>query len=158
MFSLHSSLCLLLAAILSSIYASQTSLYSNKARLAEALTLVTTLKTEIATEYFQTGHWPKQQILLSEAHSVVQSASFDGNGTINVYFNDDLQQLSNRILSFRAAEIPSQEFSNMLWLCGFATPPASFKSNAKNLTNVDPILLPISCRPTVLQSGLTSHS
>lgn len=138
--------CILFVSFIVSAFASHFDKYTNKARVTEALTLITTIKSEISSEYTLLGYWPNSREFSNLSSNIIEKVVFDGKGAINIYFNDNQPKLKNTILSFTAATYPEYSLSNILWICGYAKPPENFKRIGANITNLGRELLPRSCK------------
>ncbi|MBV1911647.1 MAG: hypothetical protein KUG78_20310 [Kangiellaceae bacterium] len=143
------SLCLIVMVLLASAYLSLVPQYTAKALYSETGTKITTFKSEIVSEYAFLGYWPKPRTLekyQDDFSTLGYRVKFDGNGTINFYFVDEYDQPTREILSYTAAHVPESDLSPIIWLCGYAPPPKGYEIIGTNITSIDRLKLPNSCK------------
>lgn len=149
----------LIVVVLLAVSASKTFVYSDKAHLTGIFSRITTFKSQLTLDYAYLGHWPEKRILETKEDydsGLIEEVIFDGNGSINVYFASKIPRLKGKILSFTAAHLPlfdeeQPDFKNfdinsLAWVCGYAKVPELFILLSENKTNIDPRLLPRSCK------------
>ena len=144
---LLASLALIL--ILMGLNASYFTTYLSKAKASEGFTLVTTLKQEVTTYYFETGKWPEAFTEVQESqygHDSVKSINFDGKGGFHIHFNENAGDATGKTLSLVAATSTLTSVGNILWMCGYAKPPSGYVINSSMKTNLPPQLTTFSCR------------
>jgi type IV pilus assembly protein PilA len=123
--------------------------FASKAELAEVLTSFPAFKATISQQYMETGNWPAKTELDPSQHyskDLIKRIEFDGNGTINYFLNDRFSNLKNKTISFTATTSDSQQWENIIWICGYAKPLEGYSPQGDNLTDIDSSLLPSACK------------
>jgi len=149
----NSFVAILLMGLVMIVSVKQSSPLIGKVRISEIYFNVKSLQQGIVLENMKTGKWPQAFSIKSSQLDLysVDHMTFNGDGRLDFYLDSDYLKLAGQpshplILSFVAARDLSSPFSSTIWLCGYATPPTSFTPLAKNLTNIDTLFLPFSCR------------
>ena len=145
---LNISITLIVIIFLLGLSISSFSIYQIKSRLSSVLTNIPIWRLQAGSTYTQTGRWPESYVIedRKENFGVIKKVIFDGKGTINIFFNNNYPQLTNKVLSFSASEIPNIETGNIIWNCGYAELPNYFISMGDNMTNIQHKYLPSSCK------------
>ncbi len=146
---MNSSITLVVIIFLVGLSTSSISNYSIKARIGDTLVNISTWRLQVAMYYAQTGRWPEKHVIENksdEKYGTISKVVFDGNGTINVFFNNVFPQLAHKVVSFSASQIPKIAGGNIIWNCGYAQLPDYFVRMGHNMTNIEPKYLPRTCK------------
>ena len=118
-----------------------------KSRLSEALMLTSTLRQNLTTEFYQTGTWPPATTNKNTfSGTYVSAIEYDGKGSIHIQFGEETDSLAGKTLSLTAALNPAVGISNIIWNCGFETPPAGYQLQSTNKTDIEKKHLNSMCR------------
>lgn len=124
-------------------------LYLERGYVAEALIDATVIKQELTAMRAETGRWPVGENLpilaKQENNRPVATAQYE-EAAFTIVLN---RKHVNHRVSFRAATSPSSPRSPVLWLCGYAAPPAGYQVIAPNRTDIPMAYLPNACRGTM---------
>ena len=126
-------------------------------RIIEPLTLGSGARIDLHEHLAVNGAWPVAgQITLSgvnrdEVYPPRHVATLDAgsDGALRVSMRRTAISGPGYRLSLRAATMPQQSSSPIVWLCGYADAPASFAAAARNETTIEPSRLPASCRASL---------
>jgi hypothetical protein len=137
-------LSILTIGLLVGLYLQNTQPAPERAKVAEAVELLASLRTPLALFYSETGTWPG-----AEARAA-WSAGVSGKYTNQVQVEAEgvlrADLLDHRyILNFRPAR-SGPEDKLLLWVCGTALPPPGLSLTAPNATNLPAAYLPDACR------------
>jgi hypothetical protein len=120
--------------------------YVERAYVAEALTHAITIKQEMTASRAETGRW--SAVVTVRIPSVenrkrpAPEVEYAEGGFTFVLLN----KTARRRVSFRAAVAESIPRAPVLWLCGYASPPAGYRVIARNQTDIPMLYLPAACR------------
>jgi type IV pilus assembly protein PilA len=123
-----------------------------KAQIEAALPLADIAKRSVSTFWSATQTMPADNTVaaLPTADKIVNnyvSALTVQEGVINITFgNRASKSIAGKILSLRPAVVEEAPVVPITWVCGEAEPPGKMTVMGKNLTNVDPMYLPMECR------------
>lgn len=123
-----------------------------KAQVEAALPLADIAKRAVSTFWTGTQTLPADNTVaaLPAADKIVNnhvSALTVQEGVIHITFgNRANKSIAGKILSLRPAVVEDAPVVPITWVCGSAEPPDKMTVMGKNLTNVDPLYLPMECR------------
>ncbi len=123
--------------------------YLKRAKVAEALQVITSLQKNIADYYAWHGHLPADNAALdlppaeSLQGSYTRSIEVE-NGALHVEFFDTAIAAPNR-LSLRPA-MSEQVATSLLWVCGYAPPLPGLSFAVDNQTTINAAYLPDTCQ------------
>lgn len=121
--------------------------YIVRAKVTEAITLMSGAKSNLAEYYSYYGYFPAStdQVDIVTSGSYVSDVSIN-HGAIVTKFRDENQKLKNLSLSFRPALAENDLPKVIKWICGYAHPPAHFLIQGENQTDIPPQYLLSTCR------------
>ncbi len=148
------SISLLLIGLLTLTYLHSIQSYLARSYTSEIFLQVSPLQRETALGYFYRGEWlasnnpgPKLFEAMDWFNEPYQFIADPYGGVqfelANKYLTD-----KNNLLAFNLYQNPESEFSSLIWHCGYSKPLEGYQlvSPRKLKTNVDPWILPVSCR------------
>ena len=143
-------LVLLIWGVLLAIAATSIEVYIERSRVTEVFSFVPVIKQELTAMRAETGRWPAVVNIpvvgsQREGHNIskyIAKVEYE-EGAFTVVF-----QRSNTTyrISFRAAVSESSPRSPVVWVCGYASPPAGYQVIAGNRSDIPIPYLPSSCR------------
>lgn len=120
-----------------------------RAAVAGLGSFVTEFRNSGAVEQLHTGRWsvtPGLQELVDYSEFVERIEQ--GGSRYVLVLSDRHAPLAGKRLAFRLARHPARPDASMIWLCGYAEPPAGYTVTGSNPTNIDREYLPTNCRGT----------
>ena len=127
--------------------------YTLRAQLAEAITLASEFKPDIAEYYKYRGRFPRD----NEAAGIPEGKLLIGNyveridivdGAIHIRIGSKASaHILGQTLTVRPLIVPGSPKSPISWNCGKATPPAGMSAVGEDRTSLNAQLLPPACRP-----------
>ncbi len=129
----------ILAAIAIPIYTS----YLEKAKITEAITLMSGVKSDIAEYYSIYGRLPTKA---EQLPYIITSGQYTSNLTLDNGVLTASMRHNDFSLSFRPALANNELPKVITYVCGYATPPNHFIVQGENKTNIPPHYLSLTCR------------
>jgi len=121
--------------------------YLQKTKLSEIYSIAHVMERELTLEFLQNGRWPAPHRMDTQEYSeLITRAEFDGKGGLHLTLNDGRYEMTNKTLSFRAIRPKKGVSEATIWLCGYAVSESAMKPEAINKTDIDSMLLPLSCK------------
>lgn len=123
-----------------------------KAQIEAALPLSDLAKRSVSAVWSATQSMPADNAAaaLPVADKIVGnyvSAVSVADGVINVTFgNRASKSIAGKVLSLRPAVVDDAPVVPIAWVCGFAEAPEKMSVKGRNLTDIDPLYLPLECR------------
>ena len=126
--------------------------YTNRAKVGEAIALVSELKPHVIDYFRAKGRFPasNEQAGIPEAHYII------GNHVKNVSIKDGAmhiemgnkvgESLKGKVLSLRPLIVKGSPDSPISWLCGDDLPPEGMQAVGANRTTLEAKQLPAACR------------
>jgi len=124
-------------------------------KTVEAITLVSGARIDLHEHRAVIGSWPETARLeLSGIHygddgflgRYVEAVEYGAGGVLHFTMQEAAIRGPGYRLSMRAAVMPQQIGSPIVWICGYADAPAGFVALVRNETSIDASRLPASCR------------
>lgn len=126
--------------------------YIGRAQLTEPLVLATQAQAAVRDYYKETGSFPDsnaQAGLPQPEHliaNMVTGITIE-KGAINVSLGNKISSnLQGKTLTLRPAIVSANPSSPITWLCGYDGAVNGMEAVGENNTDIDPTLLPRSCR------------
>ena len=141
----------IIAILLTLAIPSQTGRITQK-RVAETRDLFESYKPKIIRYYAETGEFPSDNaaILLPEPNKIIGNYLDKmevNDGAMHLYFGQKFPtKLHGRILSIRPIYVEDSPGSPVSWICGNDKVPTGMTATDENLTDLEPLFLPINCR------------
>lgn len=123
-----------------------------KAQIESALPLADLAKRSIQAHWSATTQMPADNTVaaLPAADKIVGnyvSAVTVADGVINMTFgNRASKSIAGKVLSMRPAVVDDAPVVPIAWVCGFAEAPEKMTVMGTNLTDIEPMYLPLECR------------
>jgi type IV pilus assembly protein PilA len=126
--------------------------YTTRAKIAEAIVLVSELKPNVVSYYRAKNKFPadNMQAGIPDSQYIlgnhVQGVSVK-NGAIHIEMGNKVPaDLKGKILTLRPIVVEGSPESPISWLCGHDPAPTGMKAIGDNLTNLEAKHLPAACR------------
>ncbi|MBB6521918.1 pilin [Pseudoteredinibacter isoporae] len=126
--------------------------YTTRAQVSESLVIVGELKNTVAEYYKHTGKFPltnkdagmpEPKYLLGNYVKEIRVE----NGAFHIRLGNKVNaMLDGKILTVRPIVVTGSPASPFSWVCGHSSIPEGMEAVGKNRTELDPALLPGSCR------------
>ncbi len=138
--------------ILASISIPQYQQYTHRAQIAEALSLVSDIESQVNSYYKDRGKFPANnaQAGLPPADKIIGNyiTSMEvENGAIHTTLgNRVFNTLKGKILTIQPIVVKGSPMSPISFSCGYAGAPKGMETVGKNKTNIEKYTLPSACR------------
>lgn len=126
--------------------------YTTRAKVAEAIALISELKPNVISYYKAKSKFPKDnmQAGIPDSHYIignfVQGVSVK-SGAINIEMGNKVpEHIMGKILTLRPIVVIGSPESPISWLCGNDVVPSGMKAVGENLTTLEEKHLPGACR------------
>jgi type IV pilus assembly protein PilA len=124
--------------------------YATRAQVAEGLSLVGGIKSNVVEQYAATGEWPATLAALgvetSPRGKYVSEVNLAGGVLVISYGDEGNKAIRDTTLALSPA---ASVAGDVVWICGRASVPVELKDlagDASSLTTVEARYLPASCR------------
>lgn len=138
--------------ILASISLPSYQIFTTRAQVSEALVIVGELKSIVTEYYKQTGKFPldnkdagipEPKYLLGNYVKEIRVE----NGAFHIRLGNKANiMLAGKILTIRPIVVTGSPASPFSWVCGHSSIPEGMEAVGKNLTELEPAVLPGNCR------------
>lgn len=139
-------LSVLIWSVLVGLAAGSYGFYVERAHVSDVLFHAITIKQDMTGFRAESGHWPLAGPMPGgdwDDERTITKVEYEEGGGFTFFISRNGE--TNRV-SFRAAISESSPRAPVIWLCGYAAPPAGLRITARNRTDIPSGYLPASCR------------
>jgi type II secretory pathway pseudopilin PulG len=123
-------------------------------QFVEAHSLIAGVRADLQQAYAVTGEWPvaaQATFTKNTKQGHISDVAFGPAGVVTFAVSSSTTRGRGTQVSYRPAHA-STIGSAIVWTCGYAEPPPGFSLAGSNRSDVDPPLLPASCRNTTVRN------
>lgn len=125
----------------------------DRIRMLETHSLISGVRVDLQQAYSVTGEWPttpRASFIKHNEYGHVTDIAFAEAGVVIFEIDATTTHGRGSRLAYRPAE--SNTGSSIVWTCGYAAPPPGFSIAGANRSDIDPLLLPASCRHIIARN------
>lgn len=123
-------------------------------QVSEAHSLIAGVRADLHQAYAVTGEWPaaaESTFIKNTQQGHINDVAFGPAGVVTFAVSSPIARGRGTHVSYRPAQA-STVGSSIVWTCGYAEPPPGFSLAGTNRSDLDPLLLPASCRNTTVRN------
>lgn len=124
----------------------------SRAQIEESLSLTEDFKSQVEAYYQMTGEWPEnnESLHMPDPERIIGNyvvAVTLSQGALHIELGNKIGEgLTGRVLSLTPVFVPGSPKSPVSWVCGVSRVPDGMRPAGENLTDIEPIYLPNSCK------------
>lgn len=124
----------------------------SRVQIEESLTLTDDFKAQVEAYYRMTGDWPdtNETLHMPDPERIIGNyvvAVTLSQGALHIELGNKIGEgLTGRVLSLTPVFVQGSPKSPISWVCGLSKVPNGMRPAGENLTDIEPVYLPNSCK------------